>query len=117
MLLILTTFLGILPGQAALTTSCNDYATIFASKYYLFNNVWGQADDPSGWECIWNNNTSSPLSWGTDFNWHAGSNQYGVKAYPSVVCGWHWGTWSSGSGLPVRIWDNHNVNTGGYFSI
>lgn len=90
MLLILTTLLGILPGQAALTTSCNDYATIFASKYYLFNNVWGQADDPSGWECIWNNNTSSPLSWGTDFNWHAGSNQYGVKANPRVVCGWHW---------------------------
>ena len=105
------------PAPLQATTTSTDFGQIFVSKYFLFNNVWGQDDSPSGTSSIWNNNSSSPLSWGTSYNWPAGSNPNSVKAYLSVVSGWHWGTWSSNSGLPVRIWDNKNVNTGGSFTI
>jgi xyloglucan-specific endo-beta-1,4-glucanase len=98
-------------------STCTDFGTIFVSKYFLNNNVWGQDSSPSGWNCIWNSNSTSPLNWGTSYNWPVNGNPYSVKAYPAVISGWHWGTWSNGSGLPTRIWDNKAVNTGASFSI
>ncbi len=40
-----------------------------------------------------------------------GDKPYNVKAYPSIISGWHWGTWSAGSGLPVRVGDRRSIVT------
>jgi hypothetical protein len=105
------------PAFVGATTTCNNGGQIWVSKYILINNMWNAGCDTSGWECIWNSTSGSPLYWGTSYNWHTGCSKYQVKAYPSAVSGWFWGTWSSGSGLPVRIWDNHNVYTTGNYTI
>ncbi len=94
-----------------------DFARIHFSKYFLNNNVWGRSDSPSGWNAIWNSNDSSPAGWGTAYDWPVGSSPHSVKAYPGIVSGWHWGTWSENSGLPVRIWDNNKVHTTAEISI
>ena len=104
------------PAARGAATS-DEFGTIFVSKYFLNNNVWGQGDSPSGWNAIWNSNSSSPVWWGTAYNWPVNGNPNSVKAYPSIVSGWHWGNWSNNSGLPVRIWDNKNVSTGGNFTL
>ncbi|MBC7856395.1 MAG: hypothetical protein IAF94_23440 [Pirellulaceae bacterium] len=99
--------------HAGAEEKCNDFETIYVSKYFLNNNVWGQSSSPNGWSCIRNNNNTSPLNWETSFNWPLNNKPYDVKAYPSVVSGWHYGKWSNSSGLPVRIWDNKNVWSAG----
>jgi hypothetical protein len=96
---------------------CTNFGIIQVGKYVLNNNLWGKEADPEGWGCIQNNSSGSPLDWSASYSWHFGTNRYGVKAYPSVISGWHWGTWSSNSSLPVRILDNHPVRTSGAFSV
>lgn len=113
-LILASTLMSADVSQAAST--CDHEGKIWVNKYFLHNNKWGQNESgASGWNCLWNNNNASPVSWGTSFSWTG--NQNSVKAYPSCVLGWHWGTWSNNSGLPTRIWDNKNVNTGWNFSV
>lgn len=110
-------------GLAGLTQTasavqyCNDGGAIYVSKYIVLNNMWNKAKSPSGWQCVMNNNSGSPLNWQADYNWPVNGFPYEVKAYPAVISGWHWGSWSSSSGLPVRIWDNKKVTTTGTTAI
>jgi hypothetical protein len=75
--------------------------TISAGQYYLMNDVWGSG---AGSQCIWYNNINS---WGANAS-HTGS---GIKAYPAMVFGCHWGNCSSGTGLPKKISSLGTVHT------
>jgi hypothetical protein len=105
------------PHSARAEGTSENFGQIHFSKYFLNNNVWGRADSPAGWNAIWNSNNTSPVWWGTAYNWPVNGNPNSVKAYPSIISGWHWGTWSANSGLPVRIWENKNLSTGASFTI
>jgi Glycosyl hydrolase family 12 len=101
------------PAQA--TTTCNSAYVATQGKYWLNNNLWG-ASSGTGWQCSWDSYTSgNTIGWGTSWSWSGG--QYSVKSYASSVLGWQWGNRLSGTGLPVRIWDNKSVNTGWNFSV
>jgi hypothetical protein len=86
---------------------------------YLFNNnTFGWSDDKSGSsECLTLNYTNGANGgvyydgFGSTWNWPDNSNQYDVKAYPSVVYGWQYGYTYSGLGLPTIIYNNKNVPT------
>jgi xyloglucan-specific endo-beta-1,4-glucanase len=45
------------------------------------------------------NGTDTTKDWGAKWDVKSG-NPNDVKAYPALVRGWHWGTWSPNSGLP-----------------
>ena len=77
----------------ATTTVCGQYDNISAGQYFLMNNIWGSG---AGSQCIWYTSTNS---WGANSS-HVGS---GIKSYPALVRGCHWGNCSSGSGLPKQI--------------
>lgn len=112
-LLCLTALSGILSA----TTTDTDFGTIFVSKYYLNNNVWGKKSAPGSTSKIWNVNDSSPLSWGTQYDFSKSTKAYEVKAYLSVISGWHWGNWSKDSGLPVRLTDKWELRSSGSFKV
>jgi hypothetical protein len=96
-------------GFACAKTTDQDFGTIFVSKYYLNNNVWGKQHSPGYASSIWNVNDKSPLSWGTKYTVPEGGYPYKVKSYLSVICGWHWGTHSKNSGLPVQLAEKRPV--------
>ncbi len=98
-------------------TADADFGTIVAAKYVINNNVWGKKHSPAGRESVYCAGDVSPLSWGTTYNWPVGDKPYNVKAFPSIVSGWHWGTWSPNSGLPVRVADHRSVVTSGSFAL
>ncbi|HYN94216.1 MAG TPA: hypothetical protein VES42_10255 [Pilimelia sp.] len=103
------------PTNAHAATACTAYAAIDMGKYWLNNNLWGR-NSGSGTQCVTNGTQSgNTISWRTNYNWSGQSNS--VKSYTSSVLGWHWGNRRSGTGLPVRISDNRNVNTGWNFSV
>ncbi|KML66625.1 GH12 family glycosyl hydrolase domain-containing protein [Pectobacterium peruviense] len=83
------------------------------NKYYLFNNVWGK-DEIEGWQqTIFYN---SPISMG--WNWHWPSSTHSVKAYPSLVSGWHWTAgYTSNSGLPIQLSSNKSITSNVTYSI
>ncbi len=72
---------------------------------FIFNNTWNMGAASGGsWQAVWHNYSQSQ-SWGA--KWSTGSDNWGsVKGYPAMVRGWHWGTWSSNSGLPRQISDD-----------
>jgi hypothetical protein len=94
-----------------------DFGTIVAAKYVINNNVWGKKHSPGGHESVYCTGDSSPVSWGATYDWPVGDQPYNVKAFPSIISGWHWGTWSRNSGLPVRVADRRSVVTSGSFAI
>ncbi len=94
-----------------------DYGTILAAKYIINNNVWGKSHSPGGHESVYCSNAVSPVTWGATYDWPVGDKPYNVKAYPSIISGWHWGTWSAGSGLPVRLGDRRSIVTSGSVAV
>ncbi|WP_233531684.1 GH12 family glycosyl hydrolase domain-containing protein [Paenibacillus alkalitolerans] len=98
-------------------SSSTPFAKIYwgNNKYYLFNNTWGSNSASSGWwqSIYYNNNYDMGWTW----NWGT-ANPGSVKAYPSIVSGWHWTNgYTTGSGFPTRIWDNKNINASVNYSI
>lgn len=94
----------------------------YNNKYYLFNNMWGSKAAGSGYQqTIYMNkyyNSNSACILGSNWNWPVGSSTYSVKAYPSIVYGWHWTSgYGTGTSLPVRLSDNYNVNTSVTYSL
>src|SRR5450432_955424 len=78
--------------------------------YLLNNNTFGYNQDTGGWECItpqynsyYSGNNTYYNGWQPVWNWPLNSNQYSVKAYPSLVYGWQYGYTYSGLGLPAHI--------------
>ncbi|MEC0210685.1 glycoside hydrolase [Paenibacillus ehimensis] len=84
-------------------------------KYYVFNNTWGSGNAGSGWwQTVYHNNDND-MGWTWD--WKT-ANPGSVKAYPSIVSGWHWTNgYTAGSGFPARIWDNKSINASVNYSI
>lgn len=97
-------------------------APVIKGKYYISDNQWGNTDGSHGWVSMWNWGTGQAgTSWGWGQQFSLTGLGYTVKAYPSCVLGWHWG-YPTGypaapTGLPARLWDNKNVNTGWNFTI
>jgi len=116
-------FLGVLLLGSCATridapgTMAADFGTIVAAKYIINNNVWGKAHSPAGRERVYCTNATSPVTWGAAYNWPVGDKPYNVKAYPSIISGWHWGAWSPGSGLPVRLADHRRILTSGSIAV
>ncbi len=107
----------LLASAAYAASSSTAFAKLYwgNNKYYIFNNSWGSSSAGSGWweSIYYNNDTDMGWTW----DWKT-ANPYNVKAYPSIVSGWHWTNgYTTGSGLPARIWDNKNVNTSVNYSI
>ncbi|MEO3807414.1 cellulose binding domain-containing protein [Sphaerisporangium sp. B11E5] len=88
---------------------CNSGDSVTMGKYWINNNLWGQSSG-TGRQCMWAGSTSgNTISWGTSWTWSNSPSQ--VKSYVSSVLGWHWGWKVPGSGLPVQVSANRNVNT------
>jgi len=94
-----------------------DPAIIPAGKYIVNNNTWGKQHSPGGHEDVYVSGATSPLSWGARYNWPVGDAPYQVKAFPSIISGWHFGLWSKGSGLPVRLAKRRMIVTSGSFTV
>lgn len=92
---------GPLSAFAASSSNPSDKLYFKNKKYYIFNNVWG-ADQVSGWWQTIYHNSDSDMGW----VWNWPSNTSTVKAYPSIVSGWHWTEgYTAGSGFPTRLSD------------
>lgn len=106
-------FVPAMTASAASSSTPSDKINFANNKYYLFNNVWGQGQVQGWTQSIFHNNDKN-MGW----NWNWPSNTSSVKGYPSIVSGWHWTAgYTPGSGLPVRLWDNKNINTSVNYSI
>ncbi|TWJ91172.1 Endoglucanase S [Bacillus licheniformis] len=104
---------GPLSAFAASSSNPSDKLYFKNKKYYIFNNVWG-ADQVSGWWQTIYHNSDSDMGW----VWNWPSNTSTVKAYPSIVSGWHWTEgYTAGSGFPTRLSDQKNINTKVSYSI
>ncbi|MGR6917988.1 glycoside hydrolase family 12 protein [[Actinomadura] parvosata] len=62
------------PAQAAVWSSCDQWATWSSSGYTLYNNIWGSG---AGAQCVWAN---SATNWGV---WADHPNTGGIKSYPN----------------------------------
>ena len=114
--LISFVLLGLAWGTAQAATCNTAFCTLdLNTRIWVNNNTWGQDSSPAGWsESI---TTNSSTAWRTDFNWPSGPNNNSVKAYPSAVLGWHWGWHFQGTGLPVQLSANRDINTNYAYSV
>jgi hypothetical protein len=103
------------PAPAWAASTCANGGSVTQGKYWINNNLWGQGSG-SGWQCSWDSYTSgTTIGWGTSYSWSGQS--YSVKSYASAVLGWQWGWKLPNTGLPVRLSDNRNVNTGWNYTV
>ncbi|QYR22870.1 glycoside hydrolase [Paenibacillus sp. sptzw28] len=117
-LVVMAIALSMLFGSIAYAASTSTpFAKLYwgNNKYYIFNNTWGSNKAGAGWwESIYYN-SSTNMGWSWD--WKT-LNPNDVKAYPSIVSGWHWTDgYTAGSGFPARIWDNKSINASVNYSI
>lgn len=105
-----------LPGDyAPVGPLCDSSDVIDIGKYWIPNNQWG-AGTGSGSQCVWTSGGSGDnIRWGTSYNW---SGQAGtVKSFAAAILGWHWGWRRQGTGLPVQLSANRNINTHWQFTV
>jgi xyloglucan-specific endo-beta-1,4-glucanase len=98
-------------GYIATHAQCTDaqYGDLSQGNYFLQNDEWNLSAGPGGWQQICAGSASNN-SWSSQWWWPYGSG--GVKAYPSIVSGWQFGTWSPNTnGFPVQVWDNAPLPT------
>ncbi|MEV7887903.1 GH12 family glycosyl hydrolase domain-containing protein [Streptomyces sp. NPDC002817] len=101
------------PARAA--DSCTAFNTVSIPPYYLNNNVWG-AKNASGKQCTWlNSYRNGKANWETSFDWTG--DKTSVKAYGSVVLGWHWGWKEQNTKLPVQLNKGRKVTGSWTFNI
>lgn len=96
---------------------CTDaqYGVIDQGNYMLQNDEWNLSAGPGGWQEICTGNSGSN-SWSSQWWWPTGSG--GIKAYPSIVSGWQYGSWSPNkNGFPVQVSANAPLATSVSFSI
>lgn len=111
--LVLAQFAIATPAHAA----CIDtqYGLIDQGNYFLQNDEWGLSGGPGGWQQICTGSANNN-SWSTQWWWPAGSGT--IKAYPSIVSGWQYGTWSPNhNGFPVQVSANAPLPTSVSFSM
>lgn len=84
------------------------YDTFTQGNYFIQNDEWGYGNG-AGWQQICSG-SSSNNSWSSTWWWPYGNGQ--IKAYPSIVRGWHWGRWSpNAGGFPVMVSTNAPLPT------
>jgi xyloglucan-specific endo-beta-1,4-glucanase len=106
---------GAVQPQLAQDRSCKKDAAITLPPYWINNNQWG-ATTGSGSQCVFRTSDSgSTIGWGTSWDWTGSPNS--VKSFPSAVMGWHWGVQVPGSGLPVRLSEDVDVESKWSFSL
>ena len=77
------------------------YGTVTEGSYFLQNDEWGLSGGPGGWQQVCTGSSSNG-SWNSTWWWPAGTGA--IKAYPSIVRGWQYGTWSPDhGGFPVQV--------------
>ncbi|MEV0218744.1 endo-1,4-beta-glucanase [Streptomyces sp. NPDC050704] len=102
-------------AAARAADTCAAFSTVSISPYYLNNNVWG-AKNASGKQCTWlNSYRGGKANWETSFDWTG--DRTSVKAYGSVVLGWHWGWKEKNTRLPVRLNSGRKVTSSWNFNI
>ncbi|GCE50518.1 glycosyl hydrolase family 12 [Thermosporothrix hazakensis] len=116
--LLCALFVPTATALAETRTGPND--TIAFGKYFVQNNQWGKQYNNwgDGYQSITHDASQDGSgAWSTDFHWWnvLSDDAWHIKAWPSIVCGWQWGSWSNNSGLPVHLWDNKNVVTSWHF--
>ena len=96
------------PSASVVTQDAQDCngGTIQAGQYFMMNDNWGSSKAGSGSQCIYFNNIND---WGANAS-HTNTST-GIKSYPAVVYGCHWGGCSSGTALPKKISSLGNVHT------
>ena len=100
-----------LEANAAITDMAGDEIQIEDGKSYLNNNQWGAADIDEGWQHVFYQSAHN-LGW----RWHWPSTVDSVKAYPSLVTGWHWSSrYSPNSQLPIALSAVHHIRTRAHF--
>ncbi|GKX39805.1 GH12 family glycosyl hydrolase domain-containing protein [Pectobacterium versatile] len=112
---ILFSALLLSPFTASAVSSSKDADKLYFenNKYYVFNNVWGK-DEVKGWQQTVFYNSPTSMGW----NWHWPSNSSSVKAYPSLVSGWHWTAgYTANSGLPIKLSSNKSITSNVTYSI
>ncbi|MFI6624707.1 endo-1,4-beta-glucanase [Streptomyces sp. NPDC050528] len=106
----------LLAPSAQAADNCTAFNTVKASPYYLNNNVWG-ASGATGKQCTWlNSYRGGKANWETSFDW-SGGNPTGVKAYGSIVLGWHWGWKDTTTKLPVQLNSRRKITSNWTFNI
>jgi hypothetical protein len=76
------------------------YGTVKMGAYLLQNDEWGLNNGAGTQQvCV---RSARKGSWSSEWNWARGNSR--IKAYPSIIRGWQWGTWSPNrGGFPVRV--------------
>ncbi|KAJ5142733.1 uncharacterized protein N7515_001520 [Penicillium bovifimosum] len=63
---------------------CDQWGSTTTGSYILYNNLWGQSDDPSGTQCTGLDSVNGDtIAWHTSWSW-AGTS-YQVKSYANVA--------------------------------
>ncbi len=102
-------------GATEIGRTCEAGAYTVVGRYYLINNLWGESDG-SGQGCAWLTCPSGGgWGWGADFSWTGSTSS--VKAYPSIVYGWHWGQKTYACGLPVQLSQRLRIPTQWKYSL
>jgi len=102
------------PGAAPQGYLCEDAnhgTTIQLGKYRVVNNLWGiSRAGVTGQQCFWSlcGDTGTAIGWGTSWDWTGGSLSQ-VVSYTAAMRGWHFGSTTADSGLPVQVSANRNV--------
>lgn len=107
------------PGAHAAMTDA-PFGMFPVGHYLINNNTWGWKFSPGGHESVWSDagvDHVGPVAWGAKYDWPVGDKRYQVKAFPSIISGWHWGAWSRDSGLPVKLADLRSVTASGAISV
>ncbi|KAJ5791728.1 CAZyme family GH12 [Penicillium psychrosexuale] len=62
---------------------CDQWGTTTTDTYILYNNLWNEAQDPSGTQCTGLDSSSgNKIAWHTSWSWAGATNQ--VKSYASA---------------------------------
>ncbi|ANS62849.1 endo-1,4-beta-glucanase [Streptomyces lincolnensis] len=103
------------PARARAADNCTAFNTVSIPPYYLNNNVWG-AKNASGKQCTWlNSYRNGKANWETSFDWTG--DRTSVKAYGSIILGWHWGWKEKNTRLPIRLNSGRKVTGSWTFNI
>ena len=81
---------------------CGQYDELVLPPYTVYNNLWGQGDDPNGIQCTEATRISDKtIAWTTDFNWAGNPNQ--AKSFAIVALSFTPVQMSQVTSMPTEI--------------
>jgi hypothetical protein len=94
--------LGAANRATAASCNYNNCRVTLVGHLYLDNNWWGVSEyGASGFQSVYTNGSNN--AWGSQVNWTAGNNQYGVKSFSGVYDGWNYGNDFNGAPFPKQL--------------